>query len=362
MNKAALTLLLAGCETLLPHVALAQTTSNTKATAQQEAGLATATVEELRQRLAAQQAINEQLRLRVNALEQQLATKNAGNAPPVVALDTHAEMPPVDPESDAATTAIEQALVSKGLVLLPSGTYQLTPGFTWVHSGSGDTRRESYRTGLTVDAGLPWGMAASVNVPYVHRDYAWGHNAGTGDVSLSLSKKLTQETQSMPSLILRMDYLHDNGKDAFDPVPVGAGFRSAYASLSAVKRADPLVIYGSLSYGHSWAKTTTYWDGAAYQSGRITPGDSYGIGMGLSLAATPDISIDTGLSFDFKSKSTIAPEGGAEYQSARTTAGYLNLATSFVLRKNLFLNLSAAAGVTDDAEDFIFTVSLPYRF
>jgi hypothetical protein len=89
----------------------------------------------LRQQLAAQKAINAQLRARVDALERQLAAGKPGSGPVVLGLDANAAKPPV--ESDVANTAIEEALVSKGLVLLPTGTFRFTPGATWSHDGSG---------------------------------------------------------------------------------------------------------------------------------------------------------------------------------------------------------------------------------
>ncbi|HYN77819.1 MAG TPA: cysteine peptidase family C39 domain-containing protein, partial [Lamprocystis sp. (in: g-proteobacteria)] len=40
--------------------------------------------------------------------------------------------------AQAANSAMEEALVTKGLVLLPSGTFRLTPSLTWFHDRQGD--------------------------------------------------------------------------------------------------------------------------------------------------------------------------------------------------------------------------------
>ncbi|MFZ4539174.1 hypothetical protein, partial [Propionivibrio sp.] len=293
----------------------------------------------------------------LTALEQ---PREPGRGAPVVSLDGAAAKPPIESESD--NSAIEQALVSKGLVLLPAGTYRISPSISWAHSGNGNNETDSYFYGLGLDVGLPWGMSASLNVPYVQRDYSWGRNDGVGDFSVSLSKTLAEETAKTPSLVMRLGYVHDNGKDPFNAVPIGGGFRSVEASLSAFKRIEPLVLYGHLSYSHGWSTTATYLDGATYYTSEITPADGYGLGLGASLAATPEISLDAGLSFDFKGKNKVAPLEGNAYNTARTVAGYFHFGSTFVLDKNLSLNLTAAAGVTDDAEDFIFMASLPYRF
>jgi opacity protein-like surface antigen len=359
MNKAAQLCLLAGCGLLYAAIPWAQTTPDSASETRSQAESASDTIESLRKQLAAQQAINQQLRSRLQRVEQQLAASAQG-VTPMVALDVQAARPAIEFES--ANTAIEQAMISKGLVLLPAGTYHLTPSLTWSHSGSGDQRRDAYARGLGLEAGLPGGMAASLSVPYVQRDYSDGRNSGLGDVSVTLSKELSRETRHQPSWVAHLTYLADNGKDAFAAVPVGNGFKTLTASLSAVKRVDPLVLYGTMSYGHGWSKSTTYLDGAEYRMGRITPADTYGLGVGVSLAATPEITLDAGLSFDFRGRGKMAPLDGEATRTARSSAGYIHLGAGFLLSKDLFLNLSAASGVTDGATDFILSVELPYHF
>ena len=296
----------------------------------------------------------------VAALRQQLAARGPDAAAPLVGLDANAPKPPVD--ADVATTAIESTLVSKGLVLLPAGGVRITPSATWTHSGSGSDRAESTSAALSLEAGLPWGLATTLRVPYIQRDDPLGNNAGLGDLSFSLGKTLTQETATRPSLVLRLGYQHDNGADAFAAVPIGAGFRTLTATLSAVKRVEPLALYGHLSYSHGWPTTTEIWDDAAARAVTITPADLYGVGLGVSLAVTPEISLDSGLSFEFLGGDRFAMANGDTLRGTPSTAGYLDLGADVVLRKNLFLRLSAAAGITEDAEDVLFSLALPYRF
>lgn len=360
MNKMRMAFILVIGLLLLSPAVMGQTSPDGGVEHQQASAQPTESVQELRQQLAAQQAINEQLRQRVRLLEQQLAASDKGNAHPIGALDASSVKPPVD--TAVTNTAIEEALVNKGLVLLPTGSFRLTPSTTWYHSGSGNNRFDSFAYSLSLEAGLPWGMSTSLRVPYIQRDYSVGTNDGWGDLSVSLSKKLTQETATLPSLVMRLGYTHDNGKEAFDAVPIGKGFRSLNATLSAVKHVEPLAIYGHLSYSHAWGRTVDYWDGLEYRTGSIKPADIVGVGLGVSLAATPDISINAGLAFDYIGKDTIEPLNGDSYETAFATAGYINLGADFVLHKNLFLNLSATAGVTDDADDFSLSIALPYRF
>lgn len=321
-------------------------------------------LETLRAQLAARQSINEELSRRIEGLERQLAAqaKTSGSIAP--ALDASFPKPPADAPRGDAVTAIEEALVSKGLALMASGSLRGTPSVTWGHSGTGASRADSYAAGVTLETGLPWGMAAAVSVPYIWQDFASGTNRGIGDPSISVAKKLANESGTMPSVLLRFSYTHDGGKDPFTLPAVASGFRAVGISLAAVKRFDPLVFYGTVSYGHAFPKLVTISvkdTGAILFQGKIAPGDAYGLGMGVSLAATPEIALDAGLSLSFANSSRYDLLNTAFYPG-RTTVGYLSLGASTLLTKNMSLSIGASAGVTKDASDFVFSVALPYRF
>ena len=195
----------------------------------------------LRAQLAARQAINEALSRRISSLEQQLSEQTKTSGPVSSGLDANFPKPPADAPRGDAITAIEEALVSKGLALMLSGSLRGTSSITWAHSGSGANRADSAALGLTLETGLPWGMAAAVSAPYLWRDLASGTNNGLGDPSISVAKKLTSESGAIPSIILRMSYTHDSGKDPFTVPSVASGFRAVGVALSAAKRFDPLV-------------------------------------------------------------------------------------------------------------------------
>jgi hypothetical protein len=347
---------------LMSHAAAADNVSETPM--ETAAGSNVEDIELLKRQLSAQQAINQQLRNRVEMLEQQLALNDETGTQVMLSLDANAETPPVDSKSEDAITAIDEALVSKGLVLIPTGAFRLTPSVSWNHNGTGSDRRDTYVAGLTMEAGLPWGMAASVRVPYVYRDYDFGSNEGLGDISLGLSKRINNETEYLPSFVARLGYNHDNGKDAFDPISVGSGFRSWSASLSAVKRFDPIVVYGGISYESAWDERATlrFQDGTQYFKGKIDPGKVYGLNAGISLAATPEISVDAGLSFSFVDETRLKDDSGFSVKTDRRNVGYITLGSAFLLARNLSLSINAGAGVTEDASDFILSVALPYRF
>jgi hypothetical protein len=308
-------------------------------------------IETLKRQLAAQQAINQQLKQRVDALERELSANRKSGAPLIIGLDTSASAAREIPQSsDTPISAIEEALGEKGLVLLPPGMYRLTPSVSWERSGGGFNRQDFYSFGLSVEAGLPMGMAIALRQPYVWADNEFESLNGRSNTSVSIAKKLNNETESMPSFVARLGYAHDNG----DPV-ISSGFKTYSAGISAVKKADPLVFYGGVSYAHRPSETRS----VSGSPTTVKLGETYVLNMGVSLAATPEISLDAGLSLAFSGKTKL---DGESIPGSRATAGYIDLGTGIRLSRNLFLSISAAAGVTDDAADFIFSVALPYRF
>ncbi|MFZ4539870.1 hypothetical protein, partial [Propionivibrio sp.] len=76
MNKPTLSLVLASCGALLTSAAFAQSTTDSPAISTKETESATTSIEVLRQQLAAQQAINQQLRLRITAVTPQKTEAN----------------------------------------------------------------------------------------------------------------------------------------------------------------------------------------------------------------------------------------------------------------------------------------------
>jgi len=320
------------------------------------------TAEELRQQLEAQKAINEQLRKRVEELEHQLK-----GSPPAPALQSsEPRTGALELQTPESTTAIQEALVAKGLVLLPPRSFRLSPGFTWAHTGADalHTRSDSYTGSLTVQAGFPLGTQVTANAPYTHRDTSIGSNSGIGDLFVSLSKSLTDEAEGIPSFVASVGYRHDNGEDPFRAVPIGFGFRVITAELLGVKRVDPLALYGRLAYSHPYAKDVSAenFRSESRFTGRIAPGASWSYQLGTSLAATPEITLDASLSGSFIRDADIRSDARGSFKVPKATLGFFNFGAGFLLTKELSLLMNASAGVTKDSPDFILLVTLPYRF
>jgi len=121
--------------------------------------------------------------------------------------------------------------------------------------------------------------------------------------------------------------------------------------LLVSKNFDPIAIFGSASYMHSFDRTV---NGAQEE----WPG-TYGLGFGAGLAVTPDISMTAGFDFTFRDN---VKRNGATIPGSAATVGVFTLGGGFVLRKDTFLSVSAGFGMTDQSPDALVSVSLPFRF
>lgn len=314
------------------------------------------TVEELKQQLEAQKQINELLKQRIRTLEKQAADKRGDRA--AMALSTAPEESQPVPDKAAGdpeeNRALERALVRKGLSILPSGTWELTPGLVWSHSGSDaiHSRSDDYIATLDGRVGLPWDTMLGIGIPYyIESDREVGDNSGFGDLSLRGWKQFLAQGDSNPSLVGSLSYRAPTAEDTDGPVPLGSDFHRLRVNLNASKSIDPLVLYGDMFYSYAFSES---FDGIKTQ-----PGSYIGAHGGASLAITPEITGNIGLSFSFVDE---LEQDGVKLNGTEQTVGFLELGTGFLISKRYFLSLSADIGITDDAPDLVLGISLPTRF
>jgi hypothetical protein len=313
-------------------------------------------IEDLQQQLEAQKQINELLKQRIRSLEQQLSASRSKVAE--VSSSNSLEEPETLPERQAGDPeerrALERALVRRGLSILPSGQWEITPGLAWVHSGSDRlrSRRDDYLATLEARVGLPGEMMFGIGVPYfLKADREYGDNRGFGDLSFRVWKQLLAQDDATPSLVGSLAYRAPTGEDSDDLVPLGSEFHRLGLNVNASKSIDPLVLYGGLAYAYSFSETIA---GRDYR-----PGDSISIRGGTSLAISPAITGNLGLSLAFVDEAEL---DGNQLEGSEQTIGLLEIGMGFTLSKRYFLTLTSDIGITDDAPDFALGLALPTRF
>jgi hypothetical protein len=259
-------------------------------------------------------------------------------------------------EEEMLSSALESALVRQGGRVLSRGTVEIEPEVSFFYDEPiRGQRRDHFSAALTARFGLPWSMQAEVRIPYVLTD-RWtgvGTSSGIGDIRLGLTKEMVAEREWVPALLAFAQWRSTTGDINRNP-PTGFGQDAVQFGLNAVKRQDPIVLFGSLGY------TANLGSGARLRSGsRLDNGDVFGGRLGSFLSVTPDISLLLAVSANSFSAD--------RFDAVRSTAsdrlrGVVEIGAAATIARGLFLNVTAGIGVTPAAPDFALTVSLPYRF
>lgn len=252
--------------------------------------------------------------------------------------------PQDDEEMDRA---LERALVQQGGLVLRPGTYEVEPQLGYAYW---DKRRSGLRhtseAALGFRAGVGWDSQVQLRVPYVHVRSDVGSETGLGDVGVSFSKQLAA------GMVAQLAWLTRTGEDGFDGgVPTGGGFNVLQAGFTAVKRRDPFVFYGGLSYAAAQSREIS--------GVKVEPGDTLGVRFGSILAASPETSATVGLNLGFARANRI---GGERVPDSDTVISTLQIGFSNILTRRVLLTLSGDFRLSGDVPDFRLSASLPIRF
>lgn len=263
------------------------------------------------------------------------------------------DRPAPSEDDEEMNRALERTLVQQGGMLLRAGAGELEPQLSYAHwDKSRSTLRHVSEAALLLRAGLGWESQFQARVPYLHVSAATGSATGFGDVELSLSRQFVRESGPVPSLVASLGWLSRTGNDAFGAeVPTGGGFNVLQAGATALKRHDPFVHYAGLSY--AWPRSRRI------AGTELEPGDTLGVRLGSILAASPESSVNVGLSLGFVRAARL---DGERVPESDTVLGTLQVGFGTILTRSTMLNLSGEFRVTGNVPNFRLNASLPIRF
>lgn len=285
--------------------------------------------------------------------------------------DASGSQPALD-EDDLAR-ALERSLVLSGGFVLPPGRFDLSAGVTYDYSrrrqlvllpntiSQQDVRVENLLPYIGLKAGLPGQAQIEVQggYPFQFVERITGGQSESaedgdwGDIRLGLSKQLLNHVHSSTGLILNLSYrwAAEPSRQTQDPqISLGAGFDAWGAALTAVRRADPMVLVASANFSHRLADDET--------QSQIEPGNAYGLSLQALLAASPEMSLRSGFTL---SRTDTLEFSGEPVPGSAQEAGSLQLGLAMVLNQRMLFDLSLAAGLTGDAPDFGLAMSLSVR-
>jgi len=278
-------------------------------------------------------------------------------------------------EEGAAERALERALTLEGALLLPPGVIEIEPSLIYarqedtapgfVMSGVGVTASELERNvnDLAADfalrLGLPWDSQLEIGIPYrwrniesvtkvgfVPTDSSNESGNGWGDLRVGLAKTLIHEGQSHPDVVGRLTWNTDSGDIQDNNIALGDGFEQLRASLSAIKRQDPIAFVGGLSYEH------------VFEKDNLQPGPTVAANIGGFIALSPETSLSLAFYAAYQDETEVS---GVKIDGSDRTLASLAVGGSVLLAPGTLLNLSVGIGLTDDADDFSLALSVPIR-
>lgn len=275
-----------------------------------------------------------------------------------------------------AQRALERGLVNEGNLLLGAGQMELVPNFSYqrfefdgatavqvgpdIFVGNIDTERDTLDVGLLFRHGLPWNAQFEASIPYryVNSESTTTvdgsivsspdrNGSGFGDLRLGLAKTLLNEVEGWPNLIGRITWDTSTGKERDDDLALGFGFDEVEVSFTALTSRDPMVFFGTFAYQNT------------FEQDDIEPGDAYKLNLGTAVAVSPENSLTFSLNQSYYEELEL---NGQNIEGSDRLASSFNIGLSTIMGPRTLLQLNVSIGLTEDASDYGFEISLPIRF
>lgn len=351
----------------------------------------TAKEEELMQRLEERDKVILELLKRVEALEKRVgvsyprpsnekdmdaSTQTTGYADKDKTDNESGRGPGISVDLESAERALERSLTREGVLLLPKGFLEIEPGLTYsreenstpllftsdnrVRAGEAESQVDSITTDLSLRLGLPWDAQVELGIPYRWRQNETLNNIGFetidtesrsgsafGDIRVGLAKTILREGVWWPDLVGRFTWDTNSGKQFDDGVALGGGYHELRGSLTAIKRQDPIVFAGGLSYEYS------------FEEDNIHPGSTILASFGSFIALSPETSMRFLLSGGYQDEIELS---GVDVIGSDRTLVTFEIGGTTLLAPGSLLNVSVGFGLSEDADDFSLSLSLPFRF
>ncbi|MEM7248409.1 MAG: transporter [Acidobacteriota bacterium] len=252
--------------------------------------------------------------------------------------------------------------------------FSLLPFFVAGLIRSGSVERDLVSAGFAASYGLSGRYQLEGELPYRYRSDDLALNdgeakrasgSGLGDLRLGFSMHLNPKAiAGSTTWLARGNLFVPTGKDPFDhdpenprddTLPFGSGFWSVSADVTAIRPSDPVVLFASAGLRYTHGREVS----GDYLSGDLSPGLAFDYSLGLAL----QLNYRTSLSFQLQHSITDETSlDGTDIPGSRINDARFGIGASWSLSPRRSLSVSIAAGLTEDAPDFLLRVSMPMKF
>ena len=193
---------------------------------------------------------------------------------------------------------------------------------------------------------------------------------GIGDVQFAARYQINEGLDEWPVFVANAIIKSDTGKGPFDvarnsagiaqEVALGSGFWAIQGGFSALKVADPAILYASANYIYQVPKAINQTIGGAFV-GNVDPSDAISAALGFGFAVNSVFSFSLGYEHSF-----VFPQytelGGTRQATTSLEVGALTFGMAYRLAPNISLNSNFEFGVTHDAPNMRMVFSLPISY
>jgi len=207
---------------------------------------------------------------------------------------------------------------------------------------------------------------------------------GLGDIAVSGNYQLFAEKGSVPETVLTFGATAPTGREPYgldwkvlerdddqfirfavpSRQPTGNGVWQANVGLSAVKTADPAILFANAGYIYSFDRSFDDIDSNpdTINPGDIRLGDSWYFGAGVAFAFNERTSLSISFSDKISARASTRFEGGqwVKVIGSDANAATFNLGVTYALNQHATLVSLLGIGLTPDSPDFSLAFRVPY--
>ena len=207
---------------------------------------------------------------------------------------------------------------------------------------------------------------------------------GIGDVEGTIRYQFTSGDNGRPIWVGALRVVSDSGIGPFDvnfngegvatKLPTGSGFWAINPNISVIYPLDPIVVFASFGYEHSFGRNIDKifgTDGSTVDVGHAQPGDSVSAAVGFAFSVNSRFSFSLGykdnyflpsVTYFLPTSNANTPNTIVKEYSLPLQDGVLLAGASYRLNNHVSLNLNFEFGVTPDAPNDTIIFRIPYMF